>query len=129
MRNLISELLFITVTMAILSCGWNPNFEVEGNCLITHGDKWFGDFRVEIEETGHSYRIVRNYDLDGSNKVCLDALPKAYSVQSYSDTKAKKSLIFIEGQTIRICRSGGDRAGICKTFVFKDGKLSLKDRQ
>ena len=123
-----TALKWIIVLIGIIiisSCGYNPNFTIDGNCIVAPGETWFGNVDLEVLETGHHYIVDRNYELDGSNKVCFDQLPKAYSIISYSDSTAIRGINFSEGHTIKICRSGGCRAGVCKIFVFKSGELAV----
>jgi hypothetical protein len=120
------SMIIVVLILSLISCGYDPVFYVKGKCITTRSKDWFNTVWIKIKDPSIYYSIKRDYSHDGSNKLCLDNIPDGYFVIRYKDTFENNAIKLIEGQTITIRYSGGDRAGIDVKCLMRNDSLIVQ---
>ena len=123
------SLIFFIVMLLFSSCALeSPKFEVIDNCVIVKRRTWIQSLSITTTDPSTYYHIRRNYQLDGSHKFCLDAIPQGYWIIRHKDTLDINAIRFPEGDTVEIDQSGGDRASFHQRYRVENGKLVLIEK-
>jgi|GEM_PF-3917947 len=126
MKSLVIPVVVFLLTIALESCGWNPKFTVENNCLKACCGNSFVTVSINTKNPQEYYVIHLRLDANGSSRICFNEIPESYIVNFNGINSNSHSIQFTEGQLIIIDNSGGDREGIPKEYLFTNGQLVEK---